>query len=257
MKVQVASDLHIEFDRQNNHHYTIDYSDADIIIFAGDIDTKTNGLRWIQQNIKDIPVIYVLGNHEFYGEKYPTLIDKVKDLAKDSNIHILENDMVTIDGVNFLGCTLWTDFKLLGDPIMAGIQCQQAVNDFKKITTKKDAKTFSPFRPDSAAKIHNNSVLWLKNTLKKLRKETNLIVTHHAPSIQSIQRKYCRDFISSAFASNLEDIMLEYNPIYWVHGHIHANSNYTVGQTKVISNPRGYYGAKLNEGFKEKFIITI
>ena len=112
MKIQLLSDLHIEF-----QSYEYPDCDSDVVVLAGDIHTKGQGVKWAIENILDKPVIYVLGNHEYYGKTYPKLVAEVKELARGTNVHILERDVVTINGVNFLGCTLWTDFELFGDQL--------------------------------------------------------------------------------------------------------------------------------------------
>jgi hypothetical protein len=103
------------------------------VVLAGDIATKGLGVKWALKHIKDKPVIYVLGNHEFYGKTYPKHIYELKELAENTNIHILEKDVKTVNGVNFIGTTLWTDFEILGDPRIAGYEYQQVMTDYKKI----------------------------------------------------------------------------------------------------------------------------
>ncbi|MDP6044649.1 MAG: metallophosphoesterase, partial [Phycisphaerae bacterium] len=129
MKIQLLSDLHVEFE-----DYDYPETDADVVVLAGDVHTRDRGLKWAIEHIRDKPVIYVLGNHEFYGRTYPKHIEAVKALAAGGNVHVLENDAVSIDQVNFLGCTLWTDFEILCDPRVAGYHCQERMTDFRKIT---------------------------------------------------------------------------------------------------------------------------
>ena len=248
MKILILSDLHIEFD-----DYKIEYSTIDLVILAGDIHTKDHGLKWALNNIKNIPVIYILGNHEFYGKAYPKLIHSLKESAKNSNVHILEKDVLSIDGVNFLGCTLWTDFELFGDPRIAGFECQQVMTDFKKIRV---SPKFSKLRSLDVASIHRQSLAWLCKELDKRRKQTNIVITHHAPSARSLPEQYKNDMVSSAYVSNLDDVLKKYSPSYWIHGHLHNSSNYLVGATQVICNPRGYPNER-NSNFKDDYIIEI
>ncbi|GEM69211.1 hypothetical protein SMI01S_28170 [Sphingobacterium mizutaii NBRC 14946 = DSM 11724] len=97
------------------------------------INLGTKGIEWIQKKIKDKPVLYVLGNHEYYKGSYPKTLNKVKAIAENSNVHLLEDSFIDIDGIRFHGCTLWTDFSIFGDPIEFGIICQSAMNDYKMI----------------------------------------------------------------------------------------------------------------------------
>ena len=248
MKILVLSDLHIEFE-----DYQVNFSGVDVVVLAGDIHVKEYGYRWALENIKNIPVVYVLGNHEYYGKAYPRLVEKLKEESAGSNIHILEKDVVHIDGVNFLGCTLWSDFELLGDPRIAGFECQQVMTDFKKIRL---SPKFSKLRSIDVAAIHRQSLSWLRYELEKLNNQVNVVVTHHAPSRKSVLEHYKEDIISSAYASNLESVIEKHNPKYWIHGHLHNSSNYTVGKTQVVCNPRGYSGER-NADFDDNFIIEV
>src|SRR5687768_157887 len=119
MRVQVISDLHQEFGFMD-----LSFHETDLIIFAGDINLGVTGIEWIKSTITNIPVIYVMGNHEYYRGSYPKTLNKVIELAVGTNVHVLENKAVTIDGITFHGATLWTNFELLGDPKINGSTCQ-------------------------------------------------------------------------------------------------------------------------------------
>ena len=84
----------------------------------------------------------------------------------------------------------------------------------------------------------------------------NIVITHHAPSIKSVPKEYVSDPVTSAYASNLEDFILEHQPMYWIHGHIHTPCQYNIGETKVICNPHGYIDEKDN-GFIKELIIEL
>lgn len=248
MKILVLSDLHIEFEA-----YQVDRLGADVVVLAGDVHVKDKGLKWAINNISNIPVIYVMGNHEFYGSAYPKLVDKLKEESKGSNIHILEKDSVSIDGVNFLGCTLWTDFNLFGDSRKDGYQCQQVMTDYKKIRL---SPRFSKIRSIDIFSIHRKSLNWLTNKLSELEGQKNIVVTHHAPSLRSVPDYYKDNVISAAYASNLENVIEKHNPRAWIHGHLHNSSNYQIKKTQVVCNPRGYSDER-NHEFDDNFIIEI
>ena len=248
MKIQVLSDLHLEFD-----DFEFVETDADVVVLAGDIHVIDKGVWWAIENIKNKPVIYVLGNHEFYGTTYPNLINTLKETVKNTNVQILENDTVTIEGVNFIGCTLWTDFALLGDPRIAGYQCQQIMSDFKQI---RISPSYSKLRSIDVAMIHRQSLQWLKSELEKYQGERNVVITHHGPSPASLPSGKEDDISSSAFVSQLEYVMKEFEPNYWIHGHMHNSSNYLVGSCRVICNPRGYPHER-NPDFRQDFTIEL
>jgi Icc-related predicted phosphoesterase len=240
MKIQILSDLHIEFE---GHPYL--ECDCDVVVLAGDIHVKDRGVKWSIENIKEKPVIYILGNHEFYGKTYPKLIDELKELTENTNVHILEKDVITINEVNFLGTTLWTDFELLGDPRIAGYECQQVMTDYKKI---RKLPGYSKLRSLDTAIYHKHSKAWIEKELEQRMGEKNVVVTHHGPSMRSVPDYYREDIITSAYVSDLEDLIMKYQPSGWIHGHLHNSSDYMIGSTRVICNPKGY-PSELNSDF--------
>ena len=128
MKLHILSDVHVEFGP-----YDAPETDADVVVLAGDIHVGRNGFDWAREQFPNKPVLYVLGNHEYYGKALPKFADKLRELAEGTNVHILEQDSLTLDGVTFLGCTLWTDFELFGDPRIAGYEAAQKMTDYKRI----------------------------------------------------------------------------------------------------------------------------
>ncbi|UMQ43497.1 metallophosphoesterase [Chryseobacterium sp. Y16C] len=248
MKIQIISDLHQEFGYTN-----ILFDNADIVVLAGDVNLGIKGIEWIKSKIPGKPVIYVLGNHEYYKGSYPKTLHKIKEAALDSNIFVLENSFVDIEGIRFHGATLWTDFSIFGNPIEYGMICQSVMNDYKKI--KRDP-SYSKMRTVDIFKIHQLSKLWLQESLEAAKGMKNIVVTHHAPSIHSVPEQYKNDPVTSAYASNLEDLVQEYQPLYWIHGHIHTPSKYEIGNTKIICNPHGYIDEKYN-GYEKELIIEI
>ncbi|BCD96340.1 metallophosphoesterase [Marinagarivorans cellulosilyticus] len=248
MKIQLLSDLHIEFER-----YDYKSTDCDVVVLAGDIHTKYHGINWALDSIPDKPVLYVLGNHEYYKKAYPKLIDSIRELCKGTNVRLLENDHVNIEGVNFLGCTLWTDFELYGDAKSSGIKCQEIMNDFKKIRV---VPGYRKLRSLDVATIHHQSRKWLSDKLEALRGQRNVVITHHSPSARSIPADFLGDDATPAYASNLESLIRECKPELWLHGHLHRSLNYEIDKCRVICNPKGYAGYT-NLDFNEKLIVYI
>lgn len=239
MKIQILSDLHIEF-----QDYEYPACDADVVVLAGDIHAKDKGVVWAAENIPGIPVIYVMGNHEYYGKAHPKFIGEIRNTAKGTNVHVLEDDFVCIGGVNFIGCTLWTDFELFGDPRIAGYQCQQVMTDYKKI---RKTPQYSKLRSLDTAIIHANSLRWLDKTLSSLEGKNNVVVSHHGPSIQSAPENKRDDITTSAYVSDLSELVSSRKPDYWIHGHLHNSSEYELAGCKVYCNPKGYPGEENGE----------
>lgn len=247
MKLHTLNDLHIEFE-----DFDPPATDADVVILAGDIGVGLEGLRWAEARFTDRPVIYVPGNHEFYRHDL-TLIEELKAQAPE-HIHVLNNDQVVIRGVRFLGCILWTDFALFGEGerFYAMKTAQKWMTDFSII--RNDGRKFTP---RDAARLHMASRDWLASRLSEPFDGKTVVVTHHAPSSQSVHPRYARDLLTPAFASSLEMLMDGDGPALWVHGHMHDSYDYEIYGTQVICNPRGYAPDALNPNFSLSLIIEI
>jgi len=248
MKIQIISDLHQEFGVSE-----LSFDNADVVVFAGDVNLGIKGLHWIQSRIKDKPVIYVLGNHEYYKSAYPKVLNKLKTLAVNTNVHVLEDSFIDIDDIRFHGCTLWTDFSIFGNPMEYGIICQSVMNDYKMI--KRDP-SYAKMRTIDTYIIHQVSRKWLDNSLEMSEKTKNIVVTHHAPSLQSVPEQYKNDPVTAAYASNMEGFILNHQPDFWIHGHIHTPSRYHIGKTEIICNPHGYIDEPYN-GYDKELIIVV
>jgi Icc-related predicted phosphoesterase len=247
MKIRVLSDLHLEFG-----DFISVGQDVDLIILAGDIHVGEKGILWALKNF-DIPTLYILGNHEYYKHSYPKLLHKLKLISQDTNVHVLENKIFTMNNVSFFGTTLWSDFNLFGDPVIAGMECQQRMNDYRLI--RRDP-SYSAMRSIDTNKINSESSIWLKTSLQENLSTYKVVITHHAPSMKSIPEEFRSDLISAAYASNYDDFILEAQPDYWFHGHIHVPVDYTIGKTRVMANPKGYPDQK-GRGFNPDLVIEI
>jgi Icc-related predicted phosphoesterase len=247
MRLHIISDLHLEFRR-----FKPPEVDADVSIFAGDISLGLSGLRWIADNFPDRPAIYVLGNHEFYKNRLPALTEDIRRKARDTNVFVLENEAVEIGGVTFLGATLWTDYALDGDVETSSNIAFNLMSDFLEINRTHGKATLVP---EFFQRMHHDSRAWLQNAAAKI-KGPKVIVTHHAPHARSIAPHFAGNRLNPAFASDLTDLIESAEARLWVHGHIHWNSDYRVGKTRIINNPRGYMDENVN-GFNPGLVVEI
>lgn len=248
MKLHILSDVHLEF-----ADFCPSHPEADVSILAGDIDVGENGLKWIRENFGERPVVYVLGNHEFYGHALPILYKNLLQDSAGTNVHVLENAALELGGIVILGATLWTDFALDGDAVLAETIAAVDMADFKQI---RHGAEYRKFRPSDARQLHAQSLQWLSEAIEKHAGKKIVVVTHHAPSPHSIDAKYLGNPLNPAFASRLDDFIGRHDIALWVHGHIHYCSDYHIGKTRVIANTRGYPGENTG-GFNPALVIEI
>ena len=183
MRLHILSDLHIEFG-----NFEISVTNADVVILAGDIHVGTKGVEWATEAIGGKDVVYVIGNHEYYRGALPKVTDQIKSISKHTNVHVLENDAITFGDVQFLGCTLWSDFHLQNNLDVSAITAAEKMNDYTLIRL---SPKFRRLKPSDTAIIHRDSRLWLE---KQINSNTDagiktVVITHHAPSIQSIPER--------------------------------------------------------------------
>lgn len=247
MKLHILTDLHTEFE-----DFAPLVTDTDVVVLAGDIGVGVQGLHWVNAKFPDRPVVYVPGNHEFYHHDI-ALIDDLKAQAPD-HIHVLDNDQVIIDGMRFLGSILWTDFALFGevDKFFSMQHARQRMTDFAII--QNSGKQFSP---EDAIRLHTASRDWLALMLAEPFDGETVVVSHHAPSSQSVHPRYACDLLTPAFASNLEHLMDGGRVALWIHGHMHDPADYEIYGTRIVCNPRGYAPNAVTPGFKPDLVIEI
>lgn len=254
MKIRLLSDLHLEFEA-----LPIRQGGEDVVILAGDIAQGTDGITWAAKTFS-VPVIYVAGNHEFYNGNFRTLIDDMRDAAAGTNnVNFLENDAVTIQGIRFIGATLWTDFALYSSPLSAMRVAKDLMSDFKVIkTTTPDG--LKKLKPIHTAERFQESLAIIKRLVEEPFAGKTVVVSHHLPSGSAVTSKYKGDRCTPAFASNLDEFITKNPQIrYWVHGHSHDSSDVQIGTTRVLCNPGGYpmAGRRENLNFEVECVFMV
>ena len=248
MKIQIASDLHLEFIRPKISRQIEPVEGADLLVIAGDIHRGTQAFQAFAN--WPVPVVYVAGNHEFYNGIYENILAELRRLgrvqsklqsaqddvliAECSYTHFLEQDEVVIQGVRFLGTMLWTDYELYENAKLAMSVAANSMNDHRVISLSGGGN----FEPKHALLAHKKSRDWLLKKLDEPFDGKTVVVTHHGPHHKSIHSKYVGNALSPAFASNLTQLMGKAD--LWIHGHTHSSLDYVVKGTRVIANPRGY-----------------
>lgn len=250
MKIQLLSDLHNEFYRPDKPP-KIEQAGADVIVLAGDIDVGLDGVVWASKEAEHLGkrILYVAGNHEFYHHDI-TLLDKMREVAaKSEGVDLLENDCLVIDGVRFLGCTLWTDYQAIGALKTNMEVVQRSLNDHRVV-----GNGGRKFLPEDALEIHQESRAWLEGTLSRPFDGVTVAITHHGPHMLSQHPAFPMGAIGTAFLSDLSDLVELVD--VWCFGHTHANLDAKVEKCRLVSNQRGYPGEGVS-GYDPVFMIDV
>ena len=244
MKLHIVSDLHLEFDPG----WTLPDTDADVLVLAGDIHPGLKGMSAFAKVGK--PALFVPGNHEFYGEQMKGLTAAMRLYAGACHVSLLDCDEIVIQGVRFLGATLWTDFALNGESqVQAAIfEADRHMNDYVCIRYGEGWLT-----PQETLLAHRAARNWLLARLAEPFSGPTVVITHHAPHPGSIALRFQGNALNPSFASDLQDLMG--TPVLWIHGHTHASSDYVVNGTRVICNPKGYRDE--NKDFQPRLVVEI
>ncbi|MEH6498996.1 MAG: metallophosphoesterase [Pseudoalteromonas distincta] len=245
MRIHVLSDLHNEFDP-----FIPEVTDVDVVILAGDIDVKARGVAWAKSAFPG-RVLYICGNHEFYSGHLKRTLEKMREEA-DERVQILDRDEVIVGGVRFLGATMWTDFTATGSQSMASQSAQGGMNDFRQIRTDN----FRRIKPFDLIEQSEKTRQWLSTRLECPHEGPTVVVTHHAPSLRSLQdNPHAGGHMDAAYANSWEGLMGTDRVALWVHGHSHTAVDYEVAGTRVVCNPRGYPGEET--GFNAHLVLTL
>jgi len=270
MKIKLVSDLHLEFSDiniQNDNNY-------DLLILGGDIciaqdlhdfpveNIRTSAMlemlstRQLKaQRFRDFfkrcsfqfpHVIYIMGNHEFYHGKFYAAIDYMREeCSKYANVYMLEQDTKIIDDVVFVGGTLWSNMNKRDPLTMSAIPSM--MNDFRVI--RNDHRGYSCMSPQDAVVRHDRTLNYIKMCVEKYSDNKCVVVGHHSPSFRSLNPEYASDnLMNGGYHSDLSEFILDHPQIVlWTHGHTHHAFDYTIGETRIVCNPRGYD----NDGYSE------
>jgi Icc-related predicted phosphoesterase len=294
MKIKLVSDLHLEFSDiniQNDQNYDVLILGGDIMIaqdlhdhpemdygMYSNINLESLGRRqrkaqqyrdFLKRCSSQFPhVIYIMGNHEFYHGKFYAGIDYMREeCAKYPNVHMLEQDTVTIQDRNketgevtdvvFVGGTLWTDMNKRDPLTMHAIEGM--MNDFRIV--RNDKRNYAPMSALDVAIRHDKTLAYIKLIVEEHKDKKCVVVGHHSPSTQSIHPIYAHEtLMNGGYHSDLSELILDHPQIVlWTHGHTHHPFDYKIGETRIVCNPRGYEndGYSENTGWNPNIVIEI
>ncbi len=229
MQIEIISDIHLTHDKDHGTDFLtslIPQDGTQVLVVAGDVGEFHWWLRakqYLDILCANYPhVLYVAGNHDYYGTSFSEGDARFREIdALNDNFHFIEREVFELDGVKFAGCSLWftEDSK--------SFLYERWMNDFRMI---------HDFKPGVYDR-NQESIDFLRYDIPQ---DTDVVITHHMPSYFSVNAKYTNDACNRFFLCELDEVILDLQPKYWIHGHTHVACDYHLGDTRVVCNPRGY-----------------
>lgn len=274
MKLLLMSDLHLEL----SDLPLPGGLDFDVAVLAGDI--LWPGVRlhdWLARSpvlSRARAVVAVSGNHEYFDGVMQHDAAAMQRAAAASTVpplHWLDGAELRLDGVRFLGCTLWTDFELPIDTPQGPVSDRErgmavagrVMADYRSIAWSDHPAAAAPPRQLTAydtLRLHRRQRQWLHDKLCEPFAGPTVVVTHHGPHRGSLAPRFAADWVSTAYLSELPASFFAV-PALWVHGHTHSSHDYRVGGCRVVCNPRGYQTAAMaqpeNAAFRTDLVVTL
>lgn len=252
MMLWIVSDLHIG----RGNFWAPKVPDHDVMVIAGDvagdhIDTLLSLFamaRW-----SEAPIVFAPGNHDYFGVELHGWDGENRRL-NDAGVHVLSSGQsIVIDGVRFVGATLWTDFGLVDRIYRSESWAARHMPEYQNVLGP-DGGNLWPIHTSDQHVLH---LARIEAVLADPFAGPTVVVTHHAPSPRSCWQPL--EDSAGAFASDLEDTVRQYQPELWVHGHIHSHSDYHIGSTRILANPRGYQSPDHGEDsdFIEDLVVEV
>lgn len=235
MKIQYASDLHLEFPKNREFIKANPLKPAgEILVLAGDVmpfaqlDRHDEFLDYLENHFTTI--YWIPGNHEYYGGDMSLRSGSFEERIRE-NVILLNNRTITTLGYRLIFTTLWSQISVQNEQ-----EVLYGLNDFNQIKVYGKPLTVLTYNAQ-----HHQALDFLKNELKKEVSETTVIVTHHVPTLQYYPQQYKNDPLNEAFATELYDLITETQPDFWIYGHHHNNTtDFTIGKTQMLTNQLGY-----------------
>lgn len=259
MRIALYSDLHLEL---RSDPWRPPALDVDVVVLAGDIGAGTKGIEWAAETFlrrsKAPAVLYIAGNHEYYGEELTQLESRMRVSAERRGIVYLEKDTLTVDQVRFLGTTLWSDFALYGSEMWTERSLSAAkgqISDFVRI--RRSDRTIEP--ADTVA-LHRESVAWLTTQLVKPFSGKTVVISHFAPHRRCVALQYEGDVLTPYFVVDMAPLLQRHPIDVWMFGHTHHNVDFVIEQgCRIVSNQLGYVieGLPESKTFQPDLVVEV
>ena len=281
MKIQLLSDLHLE---SNPNFKARPLPGADLLVLAGDIGSYQQGSLLSTLEISDFglarfsplpaarggaawptPVFFLPGNHEYDGLDFDAARSRLRETCARLGLIWLERETVLLQGVRFVGSTLWTDFDALsterartqdvtlGEQLNAREKAFRAANFY--LTKNHAFRSGQPMLADAVREEGLKSQSWLRQALAEPFDGPTVVVTHFAPSLQSADPRYGITPGTAGFCNSLDELL----PLarHWLHGHLHCQVDYVRHGCRVVANPLGYARKGEQAAFRESLCIDL
>ncbi len=278
MKIQLLSDLHLE---AHPHWEPHPAPGADVLVLAGDIGSYQSGSqladadfglgRFSPRQGWPTPVLFVPGNHEYDALDFDQAHARLRSTCDRLGLIWLERETVVLQGVRFLGTTLWTDFDALaaaadmprrashgsGNALAQQLKAREkafrAANYYlKKMQTTRGGV---PMLAEQVRELGLECQRWLRAVLAQPYPGPTVVITHFAPSLHSADPRYGLVPGTAGFCNALDDLL----PLaqLWLHGHLHAPSDYVHHGCNVVANPLGYARKNEQAAFKDQIVLEV
>lgn len=250
MKIQICSDLHLEF--TNNRNWLKRnplIPKGEILIIAGDtyyLERDYEELDFINNVAKDFQAVYLIpGNHEYYGgfDVSTALLPTHKKIKE--NVFMVNNQVVELQGIDFIFSTMWSKIQRNTLDVLKGMA------DFRKIKFNEERFSINHFN-----EVHEVAFNFLSRAVESDSKK--VVITHHLPSNECNVDEFKGSVLNEAFCVEKTNFILNHGIDYWIYGHSHRNLNdFRIGNTKMITNQFGYVDWNEQNSFNYEKIIEI
>ena len=241
LRMQVLSDIHLEYHGAPWAAFVAEVArdDVDVIVLAGDICSAAQLREVLLAFLTcDAEVVYVLGNHEFYGSGFGAIRAELAHIAASSpRLHWLDNSVAHVCGRRFVGTTLWFPDAVENAIYSGGLSDFHLIDDFAAQVYQENAR----------------AVAFLRETVVA----GDIVVTHHLPSWRSVSPRFLHEPLTRFFVTPLDDLVEASGVPLWIHGHTHDSFDYMLGHTRVVCNPLGYLGHGTNGDFDGGLVVEV
>lgn len=243
MRIQVLSDVHIEFHRDDGRSFVswLEPAGVDLLVLAGDIavgEGIVEALGLFCRRYAQAAIVYVHGNHELYRTNREAVAASMREAMRaNANLCWLDCEVAEIGGRRVLGAPLWFPEDRGAAPYKKAMTDFQVIEDFEAWVYEENARAVSFFE-------------------REIRRG-DIVVTHHLPSVKSVAPRFVGHPLTPFFLCDLKPLILERAPAYWFHGHTHESLRYRLGETTVVCNPFGYARHELNAEFDERLVVEV